>query len=63
MMKNIRIESDGTAAGTRVFSASGEKIGGITRIEIASIEVGGVIVATITIVGVELDMVANVAAA
>ena len=60
MMKNIRIQSDGTAAGTYVFSASGEKITGITRIEIAAIEPGDLLVATITIFGVELDIAANV---
>ena len=61
-MKNIRIVSDGTAAGTFVFTASGEKITGIMKTVIKPIEPGSPVIAVITIYGAELDMVANVEA-
>lgn len=62
-MKNkIRIVSDGTAQGTKVFACgiNGEvEIGNITRIELLPIEPGGVLQARLTISRVEVDVLAD----
>jgi hypothetical protein len=57
-MKKLRIVSDGTAQGTKVYCGEHE-IQGITRLEILPIEVGGVVTAKLTFSAVELDMEAE----
>lgn len=60
MTNKLKIVSDGTAIGTHVH-AGGVEITNITEIEIDKIEVGSVVKAKITFIGVELDIVAELA--
>lgn len=57
-MDKIRITSDGTAAGTKVFVGDRE-IGGIASIEIGDIRPRGVVSANLGFMAVELDIKAE----
>ncbi len=63
-MKNfIKIKSDGTITGTKVYDADGKEIKGIKRIEIEPLDAGSpnsVIGAKLIFVGVGLDLKINV---
>lgn len=59
-MNNLEIISDGTTLGTYVISANGDRIAGVTSIEIPTIEGHGIITATLTFENVKLDMKAAV---
>lgn len=55
-MSKLKIVSDGTARGTRVFSQNAE-ITGIARIEILPIEPDELVTAVLTFSNVEIDLV------
>jgi hypothetical protein len=57
-MTTLKIVSDGTARGTRVFSQNTE-ITGIARIEILPIESDEFVSAVLTFTAVEMDLVAK----
>ena len=57
-MENIRIVSDGH--GTRVYTASGDRIEGIVRVDIQPITSAGHVTAVLTIFGAELDVHARI---
>ena len=59
MSNAIRIVSDGTSFGTHVFSATGERLKNITSIQILPIVAGELVKATITFVGVEMEITAK----
>lgn len=48
IMSNVKIISDGTAKGTKVF-VNEEYIKGLTKIEIAPIQPGGIVTAMLTV--------------
>ena len=59
-MKSIKIVSDGTSTGTVVYGANGQRITGITAIEIDQIDLESrIVIAKITFAFVELEMAAN----
>lgn len=60
-MNNLLIKSSGLAMGTQVLTPNGETLKGVTKIVINPIEVGGgLVTATITVIGVRLDIQATV---
>ena len=59
MVRSIRIVSDGTPQGTDVFLDSGERVTGIIRIEFGPLQQAEPFTATLTFVGVDIDMVAE----
>jgi len=59
MTRSIRIISDGTPQGTDVFLDTGERVTGIVKIEFGPLEKTGPFTATLTFVGIDIDMVAN----
>jgi len=61
-MNGIKIISDGTSQGTIVLSALGEKLPGVTKIEIAPLEVGQLVQAQITFTLVSLEVIAEMVA-
>lgn len=58
MFRSIRIVSDGTPQGTDVFLDTGERITGITRIDFGPLKQGPPFTATLTFVGVDIDVIA-----
>lgn len=58
MENKIRIVSDGTAKGTKIYAGDVE-IGDVTRIELLPIESDGVVQARIAFARVELDVIAE----
>lgn len=57
-MNKLKIVSDGTARGTRVYAGNTE-ITGIARIEVLPINPGGLVSAVLTFPAVALDLVAE----
>ena len=51
-MEVIKIISDGTSYGTRIFTASGHEVGGVASVEIDKIESCSVVSATVKFTGV-----------
>lgn len=60
MKHNIEIISNGTAAGTFVFTDKCEPIKGVTSLEIEKLEYNGLVTAILTFKNVKLNMVATV---
>lgn len=60
-MSKIRIKSDGTTHGTKVFNGDGSEITGITKIEILPLKGGSneAVMARLTFCGVDLDLTAD----
>lgn len=59
MTRSIRIISDGTPQGTDVFLDTGERVTGIVKIEFGPLEKAGPFTATLTFIGVDIDMIAE----
>ncbi len=60
MVQKLKIVSDGTAQGTKVY-AGNTQLTGIIRLELEPVEAGEPVVAKLTFDSVELDMVADLA--
>lgn len=59
--RKFKITSDGTSAGTFVFSPDGKKVEGVSSIKIDKIKPDSIVTATITIITqVEFDLLTNV---
>lgn len=60
MKHDIEIVSDGTAAGTFVFTGEGEPIKGVTSVEIPKFKYNELVTATLTFENIKLKLKAKV---
>lgn len=58
-MSKIKIVSDGTAHGTKLYNSDGSLIQNITSIKISPIVPNSLVTATVEFCNIELDMVLN----
>lgn len=58
-MNKLKIVSDGTAHGTKLYNSDGNLIQNITSIKISPIVPNSLVTATVEFCNVELDVVAN----